>query len=582
MRSGPSAGSSTKKFVSCAVAVAVLCLALLAGAQPAGAATYTVTVTADTNDGVCNSHCSLREALVAADATPGLDTVVIPAGTYLPSTYGFWSASDDVILVGAGAGATTLEMMGIPYCTILSTSASATFQDLSLKGLDCPLSYQWCVDWGVAVKGSGTGTLRFDNVTATDVTGLAYAGTSTWEFPAVQVDNVTVNQASGEHLGVLVADQGGSVRVTNSTFNNVQWALSVRSGGSAALDRVTINAGWTTMDPGCPPLGANITNAGGGLTIDRTTIAGGIYDHAIRSEAGQTTITRSLLQPGYQARNQMAVTGGTVTVDNSTITNGVAWGGPDISVSGGSLTLRRSTVSHNADVVIDRSGSGVVNLEGSIISDNGGANCTGFVTSLGYNLDDDNTCGLNVIGDQVSVNPLLGPLANNGGWTQTRVPSVMSPAVNVIPSSVLPLCSGTDQRGVTRPKQGSCEKGAVERTWWIGYVDPAVALPPSPLLSGDPGITIDQFGVAKVSLAGGALEVDGITYSMNAEVSRLLIFPIGIGHLAVSGGGQERSLIYFGSIASDGKGGASLQGLGLSLVPLQVVPVKMTLTADPT
>ncbi len=42
---------------------------------------FVVTKTADTNDGLCNADCSLREAIVAANANPGVDTIAfdIPA-----------------------------------------------------------------------------------------------------------------------------------------------------------------------------------------------------------------------------------------------------------------------------------------------------------------------------------------------------------------------------------------------------------------------------------------------------------------------------------------------------------------------
>src|ERR1051325_507493 len=48
------------------------------------AATFTVTKTADTNDGVCNADCSLREAAAAANAVAGPNTINVPGnlGTY--------------------------------------------------------------------------------------------------------------------------------------------------------------------------------------------------------------------------------------------------------------------------------------------------------------------------------------------------------------------------------------------------------------------------------------------------------------------------------------------------------------------
>lgn len=56
---------------------------LLVDEHTVDAATFTVTKTADTADGTCsNSDCSLREAIIASNALPGADTIILPAGTY--------------------------------------------------------------------------------------------------------------------------------------------------------------------------------------------------------------------------------------------------------------------------------------------------------------------------------------------------------------------------------------------------------------------------------------------------------------------------------------------------------------------
>src|SRR5947207_8442939 len=76
----------------------LLVLSLLLGTAWVAAAqtTFTVTKTADTNDGVCDSDCSLREAIRAANAAAGADTISIPAGTYTLSL----SGSDDTANLG--------------------------------------------------------------------------------------------------------------------------------------------------------------------------------------------------------------------------------------------------------------------------------------------------------------------------------------------------------------------------------------------------------------------------------------------------------------------------------------------------
>jgi CSLREA domain-containing protein len=53
----------------------------LAAAASAGAAVLHVTTTLDdTPDGVCGAHCTLREAITAANATIGADEIVLPPG----------------------------------------------------------------------------------------------------------------------------------------------------------------------------------------------------------------------------------------------------------------------------------------------------------------------------------------------------------------------------------------------------------------------------------------------------------------------------------------------------------------------
>ena len=99
-------------------------------------------------------------------------------------------------------------------------------------------------------------------------------------------------------------------------------------------------------------------------------------------------------------------------------------------------------------------------------------NCATPLSSVGYNLTDDTTgtaCGFTQTTDKVNVNPDLGPLANNGGSTETLLPDPTSPAVGVIPSPT--ILNGVpvrgpgafDQRGVPRPTPPpKCSIGAAE------------------------------------------------------------------------------------------------------------------------
>jgi hypothetical protein len=107
-----------------------------------------------------------------------------------------------------------------------------------------------------------------------------------------------------------------------------------------------------------------------------------------------------------------------------------------------------------------------------VVSDTGPACAISARTITGdHNLDDDGTCGFSKLGDKPGVNPLLGPLQNNGGATSTHALLAGSPAIN---AADVPHCRPTDQRGIARPQQAACDMGAFE------YVPPP-PLPPPPL-----------------------------------------------------------------------------------------------------
>ena len=190
---------------------------------------------------------------------------------------------------------------------------------------------------------------------------------------------------------------------------------------------------------------------------------------------------------------------GTMTVIDSTVaknSSGDARGGGIYNI-GPTLTVIASTISGNSGGGIYSGQGDIAALGATIVADNtGGPNCvaydTGSLYSAGYNLTNDETgsaCGFTAATDLVNKNPLLGPLAANGGPTQTMLPGATSPAADVIPDPVtlrgVAVCPGTDQRGVARPGQGQtrCTIGAAE----AGFTNPtttSVTLSPATVTAG--------------------------------------------------------------------------------------------------
>jgi hypothetical protein len=105
--------------------------------------------------------------------------------------------------------------------------------------------------------------------------------------------------------------------------------------------------------------------------------------------------------------------------------------------------------------------AGDVSVKNTIVADNLGPNCGGIALSAtSYNLEDTNTCGFSAAADQPVTDPLLGPLADNGGPTMTHALLANSPAIDAGSPDCPP--PGRDQRGVIRPQRDGCDIGAYE------------------------------------------------------------------------------------------------------------------------
>src|SRR5207249_128652 len=81
---------------------------------------------------------------------------------------------------------------------------------------------------------------------------------------------------------------------------------------------------------------------------------------------------------------------------------------------------------------------------------------SGTLTDSGFCLSSDRSVTLNGPGSSTNTNPMLGPLASNGGPTLTMALLPGSPAIDAGDTN---FCLATDQRGFGRAGTGRCDIG---------------------------------------------------------------------------------------------------------------------------
>lgn len=272
--------------------------------------------------------------------------------------------------------------------------------------------------------------------------------------------------------GQLVVDD--SLFASNTGYGG-GGALFIKTGTTATIRRSQLRNNRTAPANGENYfLGGAIYN-NGALTIEESTLAGNeaTQGGAILSdgEGSSFTLRRSTVSgnSGPGGGGGLLLFAGTNLIENSTISGNTATIGGGVQsaiVSGqGTVTLTNVTFQDNsagngAHLYVDNDPQPVAVQNTIFGPTRDGAACyVGVpVTSGGYNLEREESCGLTGATDRQNTDPLLGPLADNGGSTQTHLPQAGSPVID----AALGDCPAIDQRGIARPVGAACDIGAVE------------------------------------------------------------------------------------------------------------------------
>ncbi len=446
------------RVLSVAIALG-LGASVLLGTAPAGATAAPCSVT-DQQSG--NSYSDLQTAINAASAG---DTLQV-TGTCV----GNFTTAKDLTLLGSGgatldgnrAGTTltiTAGMVSVVKMTITNGRASG---DGSGNGSGI------AVDTALILRRS-TVTL---NAAAHDGGGI-FAGPSA----VLTLKSSTVSWNEGNFGGGIFASSASKVTLRGSTLSRNQG--DSEGGGIFSAGRLTVSHS-TVTENGAGDGGGGIWSTGHLKLTDSTVSgnpAGSKNGGGIANFGGSGVITRTTNSGNYAHANGGGIWNtGTLRVTNSTLTaNGFGEGGGGGIWNDGTITLINATVSGNrASPGAGIGNTGTASLEGTVLALNQETpDCFGSLSSGGYNLIGDATgCTFSSsTGDLVGpvsgtpIDPKLGPLADNGGPTQTMALLSGSPAIDVIPTAQCTAFLGpnpTDQRGVSRPQGTACDIGAFE------------------------------------------------------------------------------------------------------------------------
>jgi len=351
----------------------VLCLG---PAQPAFSSVFTVTKTADTDDGSCNADCSLREAIIAANARLGPDSVILPAGTYqltipgsldVSSHLGDLDINDDLVLSGSGSAVTVIDANGLDR--VLEVGPLAIGISVSVSG--------------VTVRGGnatfGGGIFNHANLTlvlcsvsgnlARNGAGIENAGTLTLTGSTLGNNHATTTQVSDgfggglfNGLGATALVQGGSV-VGNTSERDGAGLYNI--GGSLTVNGGAVLSGNAAQATEGQPLGGGIANASSGpstavLQVSNVTLSGNSGDDGggIANLGGASATLDRVTLSGNQATGTTSLGGGgglfnvgstsTMTLAGCTLSQNIALGeGGGGLVSSGSLTVTDSSFDRN-------------------------------------------------------------------------------------------------------------------------------------------------------------------------------------------------------------------------------------------
>ena len=447
-----------------ALVIAMLVFVLPGPAPTAAAPTFTVNSPTDATDanpgdGSCDTGggvCTLRAAIMEANHTPGGGTTIhfglpgvvtyllaIPMSGTDDEATGDLNITQSMTIIGNGAEKTIIDGNG----GALGDHVIEITGTVSIIGVT--IQHGYSTYWGGGILDNGALTLVNSAIINNTADGPQNSGGGIYSAGPVTLTNSTLSgNTSGEFGGGIYSINGLSI-IDSTVSGNSTGSIG---GGIGTEAKPSIIMG-STISGNTALSGGGIFKNGSILNIINSTISGnhsngnggGIYNNSETMSLYNVTVEQNLA--------------------NADATDAGDGGG--VFNRSGTVNFENSIIAQNQNIVII-DGIPQLNFE----------DCAGTIDSLGDNLMYE-TSGCMVNGPIIIADPLLGPLAGNGGPTLTYALLPGSPAIDtgnpIGCTDNLGAFLTRDQRGYPRPgfRGGAlrCDLGAFE------YSFPSLFLP---------------------------------------------------------------------------------------------------------
>ncbi|HWF16154.1 MAG TPA: choice-of-anchor Q domain-containing protein [Acidimicrobiales bacterium] len=319
------------------------------------------------------------------------------------------------------------------------------------------------------------GNLSFNNSTAQGTSNTADVSTTptpTTNSSEIEGGNIytdyVLQMNSSSFANTTDSATGGAGEVYGGAIYNEDWVgiTNVNMTGYTVFADYYVEGGLLDNSDNSFLHAENFTAGGGtvdvpGSTVETASVDGSILYNGLTVNLVNATlddVTTTVAGSGSYAYGLEFATSGGQQLTNTTIANN-AMSGPTGSTylvyvpSDDTVSMLNTIVSSTTPTL------------------NCGFGSAGQIVSQGYNLDSGSSCNLNQPGDISNADPMVQPLANNGGQVLTGALAGGSPAVD---AGTNHGCPNTDARGVPRPQGATCDIGAYEyvhQGYWMTASD---------------------------------------------------------------------------------------------------------------